>query len=62
MAGKDGIVIINQKRVGKAKPPDAVGDLPDPLSGVDANAFMGTAIPGLSFERASRRFSSQWTM
>jgi hypothetical protein len=58
MAGKDGIVIINQKRV----PPDAVGDLPDPLSGVDANAFMGTAIPGLSFERASRRFSSQWTM
>ena len=29
---------------------------------VPMNAFIGTAIPGISFERASRRFSSQWTI
>ena len=36
MAGKDTIVIVNQERVGEAKLPDAVGDLPDLLSRVSA--------------------------
>jgi len=41
MAGENCIVIVNQERVGEAKLPDAVGDLPDLLPG------MGSGIAGM---------------